>query len=107
MNHTIPVLTSGYRFTVQSLCCIEMVAIRFSLIEMKSEVNNAIHSDPSLMFPVSFEVRYFELPQLIRLQHIFSFYLAPPTSLLLCQTKIAVCSTPFSITVREGESFSC
>ena len=92
---------------MQSLCCIEMVAIRFSLIEMKSEVNNATHSDPNSMFPVPFEVWHVELLQLIRLQHIFSFYLVTPTSLLRCQTKIAVCSTPFSITVREGESFSC
>ena len=46
MNHTILVLTGGYRFTVQSLCCIEMVAIRFSLVEMMSEMSNAIHSDP-------------------------------------------------------------
>ena len=46
MNHTILVLTGGYRFTVQSLSCIETVAIPFFLIEMMSEVNNATHSDP-------------------------------------------------------------
>ena len=46
MNHTILVLTGGYRFTVQSLSCIEMVAIRFSLVEMKCKVSNGIHSDP-------------------------------------------------------------
>ena len=92
---------------MQSLCCIEIVVIRFSLIEMKNEVSNAIHSDPNLMFLVSFEAWYAELLQLVRLQHILSFYLAPPTSLLLCQTKIAVYGTPFSITLREGESFSC
>ena len=84
MNHTILVLTGGYRFTVQSLSCIEMTAIRFSLIEMMSEMSNAIHSDPSLMFPVSFEVWHVELPQLIRPQHILSFYPATPTLLLRC-----------------------
>lgn len=104
---TIHVLKGGYRFTVQSLSCIEMIAIPFSLIEMKSEVNNAIHSDPNSMFPVPFEVWHVELLQLIRLQHILSFYPATPTSLSLCQTKIAVHCTPFSITLREGESFSC
>ena len=46
MNHTILVLTGGYRFTVQSLSCIEIVTIRFSLVEMMSKVSNATHSDP-------------------------------------------------------------
>ena len=31
---------------MQSLSCIEMVAIRFSLVEMKCKVSNGIHSDP-------------------------------------------------------------
>lgn len=33
VNHTAPVLTSSYYFTVQSLSCMEIAAIRFSLID--------------------------------------------------------------------------